>query len=219
MTAPQTPTNFLVDIKSAVVRALRSSFDDVNYPDEKIQGINISMEYPMEENSYPHLWVQFSLTKWQNAGINHVSWEDNTLRREFYFEGKFRLNIVALSSKARDIYASQLLQMLSFRDLNPIASQFDDFMQQSNVSMGINRDSLEIQGQQTTLGTPWSDNEPVYEDGYAFNVMGTVKSTFSTTPEVLKKIVMISTGDIGSEEKIVQTLEFTKNGITPGVWQ
>lgn len=203
------PSNFIVDIKTAIIRALRSAFEDLSYPDDEIQGINISMDYPMEENEYPHLWVQLSFTKLQNAGIGHVIWEKNQLKREWYFEAILRLNIIALSSKSRDIYASQLIQMLAFGDLNPVSYKFDEALRDNaTIHLTINRDSVELAGQQTTIGTPWSDDIPTYEDGFSLNLIGQVESTFTTTPEILKKIVVSAEGFVGD----------TSIGVVAGEW-
>jgi len=204
-----TNPNFIVDIKTAIIRALRASFDDLSYPDDEIQGVNISMDYPMEENEYPHLWVQLSITKLQNAGIGHVIWDKHQLKREWYFEATLRLNIIALSSKSRDIYASQLIQMLAFSDLNPIAYKFDQTLQENpSIHLTINRDSLVLAGQQTTIGTPWSDDIPTYEDGFSLNMIGQVESTFTTTPEILKKITVVTEGFAGDNSMGVQTGEW-----------
>jgi hypothetical protein len=202
-------SNFIVDIKTAIIRALRASFDDLNYPDDEIQGINISMDYPMEENSYPHLWVQLSFTKLQNAGIGHVIWDKHQLKREWYFEATVRLNIVALSSKSRDIYSSQLIQMLAFGDLNPVAFKFDEALKSNpNIHLTLNRDSVVLAGQQTTIGTPWSDDIPAYEDGFSLNLIGQVESTFTSTPAILKKITVVAEGFAGDNSMGVQTGEW-----------
>lgn len=210
---------FLIDIKTSIVKALRAAFDDIAYPDDEIQGINISMEYPMEENQYPSLWVQFSMTKLQNAGIGHTFIKDGTVRHEFYFEGTVRLNVIGLSSKERDRYASQLIQMLAFRDLNPVAAQFDEYLKSATVYLTINRDVIQLQGQQTTMGTPWNDNIPTYEDGFAFDLIGQVESTFYVTPEVLKKIHVTATQVAGAEPLSTTQFDIIANTVSPGTWQ
>ena len=209
-------SNFLVDIKTAVIKALRSAFDDIYYPDDELKGIQISMEYPATQNAYPGLWVNFQLRDMRAAGIGHIFVDEGVVKHEFIFEGDITLSIVALSSKERDTYASQLIQMLAFRDLNPVAAKFDEFIQNyPNIHMTINRDTIEIQGQQTTFGSPWDQNAIVYEDGFAFKVIGQIESTFTSTPEVLKKIVIdaegVETGDIVH-------YEVTKNTTSPGEW-
>jgi hypothetical protein len=218
MTAPITVgSNIIVDIKKAIVGAFRAALGDIEYPDAEAKGISISMDYPLEENSYPHLWVNFSFTKLQEAGIGHRIWSGSTIKREWQFEGIVTLNVHALSSKSRDILSSQLLQMLAFRDLNPVAAQFDTYLNSKpNIHLTINRDSLQIKGQSTTFGTPWSDSQLSYEDGYAFILIGQIESTYTTTPEILKKITIIGdnlTGEGGDLE-----MEINSTDILPGTW-
>ncbi len=209
-------SNFLVDIKTAVIHALRAAFDDIYYPDPEIQGIKISMEYPATQNAYPGLWVNFQLKSLQQAGIGHVFVDKGVIKHEFMFEGDVTFSVVALSSKERDTYASQLIQMLAFRDLNPVAAKFDEFLQNyPKIHMTINRDNIQIQGQQATFGTPWDPNTVVYEDGYSFGVIGQIESTFTSTPEVLKKIEIEATG---LETGDTTAYDITRNTTNPGEW-
>jgi hypothetical protein len=212
-------SNFIVDIKTAIVRALKAAFDDVDYPDEEIRGINISIEYPMKEMDYPHLWVNFSIDKLQDAGLGHFFLEEGIIKREFMFWGTIRFNIVTLSSKERDIYASQLVQMLAFRNLNPIAAQFDEYLDSyPNLHMTIDRDTLLVQGQSVTLGTPWDEKEIAYEDGYAIKVMGQVESHFTVTPEILSKIIIESTGIVGEQRLPTVATDAFETNVDPGTW-
>src|SRR5664279_4797372 len=88
-------SNFIVDLKTAIIKALRATFDNIDYPDREIEGIKIQMEYPLTQLEYPCIWVQFSLTKLQNAGIGHLVKEDydnGILTHEWMFNGTVRLN-------------------------------------------------------------------------------------------------------------------------------
>jgi hypothetical protein len=213
--------NFFVDIKTTIVKGLIAAFDDIDYPDPQIKGINISMEYPMEQNQYPHIWVQFSITKSQQMGLGHVIYEDGILKQQFIFYGTVTLHIVALSSLARDIIASQLFQMLAFRDLNPIAAKFNDYLKQDQFThMTFDRDTLQPQGQSVNVGTPWGSDELVYDDGYSFQVVGQIDSTFNITPEFLKKIVLDSTDLLSNSTTVTEFgQDYTPPAIDLGSWQ
>src|SRR4051812_38464569 len=97
----------IVNIKLAVIKALTAALQDQEYPDEKIRGIHISQEYPLTQEQYPTIWVNFSFSKLQNAGIGYSVIEEGQIRQEWYHEGQVTLTVISLSSYERDVYASQ----------------------------------------------------------------------------------------------------------------
>lgn len=198
---------FIVNIKTAIVRALRATLDDRDYPDRKIQGIKVSMEFPMEENLYPHIWVEFSFDSYQSAGHGHTILEDGTVKQSFIFQGDIRFNIMALTSYERDIYASQLLQLLAFSSLHPATLKFDEMVNaDQKIRLAFQKDIIRPEGQTTNIGTHWSDTDVVYSDTYSIKVIGEMFSVFTTVPEVLREIDisgLTKVGDTVSEIHIV----------------
>lgn len=180
---------FIVNIKTAVVTALRNTLDDKDYPDQKIQGIKVSMEYPVQPVEYPCVWVNFRLTKLQAYSVGgQYDIIDGKLVQSWAFEGVVNLTVLALSSFERDVYSSQLLQLFAFGPMNPMAAQFEEIMHESDVPMQINRDTLSIGGSSENVGVPWDENIIAYSDSYGFQIIGDMKSSWNVTPAFLRKI-------------------------------
>ena len=210
---------WIVNIKTGIIKALKAALDDQQYPEKKIQGIKISMEYPLEQNLYPHIWVKFSFTKMQQAGIGHVVYSDGTLKEEWIFEGNVTLNIMSLSSYERDVYSSQLIQLLAFGSMNPIAQKFKMSLgQENNIHLTINSDSLILGGQSETAGAPWDSTSStmsmVYEDTYSFNLVGQFMSVFDEDPSFLKDVIVHASGlnpDGSNPDNPVNIQEYNSN--------
>lgn len=188
--------DLIYNVKTTIIMALRNALDSIVYPGRKIQGIQISMEYPMTQTLYPHIWVNFSFTKFQNAGIAHALVDESGMvKQEWMFEGTTTLTLLAMTSFERDIYASQLLQLLAFGRTNAIAGLFQQTLSSNpNLYMSINRDSVQPGGQSTNVGTPWNAEDLVYQDSYTFSMLGQMESRYSLAPTYLIGVDMISDG-------------------------
>lgn len=200
-------SQFIVNIKTAIVTALRNTLDNKDYPDSKIRGIQIHMEYPVKEADYPGIWVEFILTKLTAASIGGQYYlKDDVLTQQWLFEGTIRLTILALSNYERDVYASQLLQMLAFGPMNPISGIFHEYLKSadSKIGIAINSDTLSIGGQQTAFGTPWDDEQIYYQDTYSMQCIGEMDSNFHVTAELLRRIHLtgVLTDDPTGQTKI-----------------
>ena len=185
-------------VKRAVILALRDALTGSTL-NGLINGsaITVDMEYPMKPERYPGIWVQFSFSKIQNAGMGHelllqtvenegtpeewVNWEPV---REFVFEGRCALTVVALTSLERDRTADAVITMLAFsrspeqvitlreRDAKKFRQLIDSLANNPYVSMSINHDIINPGGQAMTTGVPWDDTLPGYEDTYSFDLIG-----------------------------------------------
>jgi hypothetical protein len=86
--------------------------------------------------------------------------------------------------------------------------------------MTFDRDTLQPQGQSVNVGTPWGSDELVYDDGYSFQVVGQIDSTFNITPEFLKKIVLDSTDLLSNTTTVTEFgQDYTPPAIDLGSWQ
>jgi hypothetical protein len=165
--------------------------------------ISVDMEYPMKQTSYPGVWVQFSFTRFIQAGLGHqpflktienagtpterVNWEPI---REFIFEGRITLSIVALTSLERDRIADALTVMLMFsrppelaitdssRDTKQFRQLIDALVTNPYVSITANTDIVVPGGQSMTTGVPWDEELPGYEDSYSFDIQGQTNIVF-----------------------------------------
>ena len=190
--------DFIVQLKTTIVSALRGAIQDRNYPEKKIQGVNISIEYPMTIEKYPHIWVEFSFTKFQQAGIGHfLQDEGGDIQGEWMFDGAARFTIMALSSLERDVYSSQFLHLFAFSKFHPVAKKFDDILMAGDAySLSVDRDTLTPGGQTASVGVPWSPETIAYQDVYSIRMMGHTQSTFKMETLSLREIDVATSGII-----------------------
>lgn len=190
--------------KRSVILALRDAVSGSTL-NNLVNGdrLTVDMEYPMIEEKYPGIWVQFSFTKMQNSGVawellnrtvenegtpeEWVNWEPV---REFTFEGRVTLSIVALTSLERDRIADAIVTMLLFsrvpehvitradRDTKQFRQLIGNLAENPYISMSINTDVLNPGGQAVTTGVPWDSEILGYEDSYSFDLLGQTNIAF-----------------------------------------
>jgi hypothetical protein len=190
--------------KRAVISALRREVTGTELGAE-ISGsqVKVDMEYPMTLEAYPGIWVQFSFTKLQRAGLGwevlthttenpgtpeeRINWEPV---REFIFEGRVTLSIVALTSLERDRIADAVVASLMFarppelvltdptRDIKQYRSFLDSLSKNPFISLSVNLDIFNPGGQAVTTGVPWDPDILGYEDTYSFDILGQTNITF-----------------------------------------
>ena len=174
-------------VKTGVINALRATFVDSPFSNDTKSSeptLHVDMEYPVAETSYPGIWVQFSTQKLEPSGIGHqteaVDDDGNVtgLIRQWYYEGRVSLLVVALTSLERDRIADSILTEFAFQGAEEIRgvdspSRFREMIESyPYVSIMVNSDSLTPGGQSVTVGTPWGPDILVYEDSYSFNIIG-----------------------------------------------
>lgn len=181
--------------KRGVVMALRQTVNGTTLSDEG--NIRVDMEYPSREESYPSIWVQFSLTRLKNAGMGHEHYTDEGLVREWMYEGKVNLTLLFLSSKERDQMSDALITIFAFsRPASTLSthnvivereggSEYSSFFSSLDdnqyLSMTLNSDEIRPGGQSINVGTPWDPDTLVYEDNYSFDVMGQFETVIDDT--------------------------------------
>jgi hypothetical protein len=193
-------------VKRAVMTALREALSGTSL-NHLVNGTNVTidMEYPIEKENYPGIWVQFSFNEIVQAGIGHeplirnvvaeatedtpevVNWEPI---REIQFKGRVTLTIVALTSLERDRIADAVITMLAFsRPPESVITKVDEDIKQFRqligslaanpyVSITLNHDQVIPGGQAMTTGVPWDEEIPGYEDTYSFDILGQTNLVF-----------------------------------------
>lgn len=193
-------------VKRAVMNALREALTGTTL-NHLVNGsdIVISMEYPIEKENYPGIWVQFSFSEIVQAGVGHepllrtvvaeateespevINWEP---MREFQFKGRVTLTIVALTSLERDRIADAIITTLAFsrppesvitradQDTKQFRQLIESLANNPYVSMTINHDMIIPGGQAMTTGVPWDEQIPGYEDSYSFDILGQTNIVF-----------------------------------------
>lgn len=193
-------------VKRAIMNALREALTGSTL-NRLVNGtpVTVDMEYPIEVENYPGIWVQFSFSEITQAGIGHEPLIKNVLAeatenspevinwepvREFQFKGRVTLTIVALTSLERDRLADAVVTMLAFsRPPNTVLTnptedtrQFRQFItslaENPYVSISVNHDQIIPGGQAMTTGVPWDEEIPGYEDSYSFDILGQTNIVF-----------------------------------------
>lgn len=156
--------------------------------------IKVSMEYPMSKAKNPGVWVQFSYTNLDRAGIDHEVYAKVggvwTAVQEWMFYGRASLTIVAYTAIERDRLADAFIANIAFaRTPDLVLTKVDEDTQQFRgfiaainanpyVFLTVNTDSLQPGGQGMSVGTPWDDMQFVYEDTYSFECIGQFNVAF-----------------------------------------
>lgn len=182
-------------VKRSVITGLREAFTGSGT--DTVPGkFYIDIEYPIDRQSLPGIWVQFSIDSLQSAGLNmgavtkdtNGNWGEIRTR---IFTGKITLTCAALSSKDRDRLSDTIIAQLSYarppdlviRDTNRDAQQFRALITAINnnpyVSMTLNTDQVLSGGQTVTNNVPWASNELLYEDNYSIGCQGQFNIRYS----------------------------------------
>lgn len=182
-------------VKRAVMTALKQALmGTVLGRDNTPVDIDVNMEYPMEPETYPGIWVQFSFTEMMNSGIAmEMPWKegDNWVTlREFQFKGTVTLTLMALSNLERDRLADAIVTMLMFaripqhvltkpnEDTKQFRSLIDSLANNPYIAMTIDHDQIQPGGQTMTPGVPWDEELAGYEDNYSFSILGQANIVF-----------------------------------------
>ena len=182
-------------VKRAVVVALREAFTRTAMQISE-DGIYIDLEYPLKEEQYPGIWVQFSLTKFVRGGIGHETvvfdpglnqW---TPIQVWTFEGRVTLSLVALKNKTRDQIADRIITEIAFsrtpevwvtqpgQDTQQYRSLIAAINDNQYVSITLNTDMVMPGGQNMEIGVPWQPDTLAYVDSYAFDLIGQTQVKF-----------------------------------------
>lgn len=182
-------------VKRAVVEGLRDTFE-ANVTDNSPGQVEIDIEYPNSPESLPHIWVQFSITSLQRAGLNMGEMTKDAQGdwgeiRTWAFEGKITLTCAAETSKDRDRLADAVISQLAFsrspdlviRKPGQDAQQFKGLISSLNanpfVAITLNNDMIHSGGQTVTNAIPWEKNMFLYEDNYTVSCLGQFNMRFS----------------------------------------
>lgn len=182
-------------VKTAVILALRDAITGTSMRLANSK-INVDMEYPLELTQYPGIWVQFSLTKLQRAGLAHEVMTSRTVNegtpeeyinwepvQEWAFEGRVTMTIVALTSLERDKIADMLVAMLAFsrppmrirtkpQDTKEHKTLLTELANNPYIYMTLNTDQIIIGGQSMAQAPFDPENILTYEDNYSMDMVG-----------------------------------------------
>lgn len=176
-------------VKRAVVIALREAFADTDLQIEGT-GIYIDLEYPLKPEEYPGIWVQFSLTKFVRGGLGaeEVIWDPELNQwipqQVWTFNGRVTLSLVSLKNKSRDRIADRIITEIAFsrtpevwvtkpdQDTKEKRSLIESINANPYVSITLNTDMINPNGQGVDVGVPWQNDTLAYTDSYSFDLIG-----------------------------------------------
>jgi hypothetical protein len=193
-TIPGSEGGLIEAVKRAVILGLREALLRTNIT---VDGspVYVDLEYPMKKEQYPGVWVQFSFTKLNRAGISHEVWVQDdagnwTPIQEWVFNGRVTLTIVALRSRERDRIADTIINMLAFArtpelvitqpsaDTKQYRQLLTALTENPYVAMMINTDVITPGGQTASMDVPWQSDVLAYEDNYSFDIIGNFNIQF-----------------------------------------
>jgi hypothetical protein len=167
---------YLVSLKSLLVFAMREVFDE-EFPQADFRGINVGIEYPVEKQGYPGIWVDYSDTApLRQAGVSHKEVDDDglpTWATRFKFEGTVSFTLVALSSLERDRLYDEIIRVFAFGAEDGATSQFRAIIEDNDlIAVNAKFDEIEVGGNAAAPGTPWGTDEIIYEKTISLDLIG-----------------------------------------------
>jgi hypothetical protein len=171
---------YLVQLKTLVVQALKATFGAA-YPEEDFANTWVGIEYPISQQNYPGIWINYSDTSpTQIAGIDHqeIIIDSDGLEHlvtRWRFWGSVSFTVVAMSSLERDRLVDELVRVLAFGKMEDInLTAFRSIIENNSyLGLSINFDVLHPSGNSEAPGTPWgTDEEIIYEKTISIDVMG-----------------------------------------------
>lgn len=184
---PEHYSGYISLLKTAVVEATRHVFD-VDYVEPDFRGLHVSIEFPIDQQHYPGIWVDWEpVGELQTAGINHKEilerdeedGGDSWIRR-WRFQGTVTFTVVSMTSLERDRLLDELIRVFAFGDRHTTTLGFRQEIQ-ANDFLAINFDFDEIsqRGFSAAPGTPWGTQDVVYEGTLGMECVG----EFTSDPE------------------------------------
>lgn len=182
-----TTDGFLMLTKTNLVKALQGVFNG-GYPIVDFRDLHVSIEFPVNQQEYPCIWVDFEPTQdLVTAGISHTEyapWSNGgtTSRVERWrFFGMCSFTAVAMSSAVRDRLVDQLVRVLAFGRTDPTSALFRAAIESNPyIALDIGWDKVGIGQMAASPGTPWGSDEYLYEATLRVGAQGEFISNPST---------------------------------------
>ncbi|WP_281711851.1 hypothetical protein [Dermacoccus nishinomiyaensis] len=178
---------FLQRTKTAFVDALRAVFTET-YPEREFRDLSISIEYPIERESYPTIWVNFTpMGQIQGAGVGHEEITlgqtkspdgsvDHLMKRHtrFTFEGVVTFTVVALTSREKDALFDQMQRVLMAGTESRLTRAFRDRLESSTfIAITPTYENVDVSGDSASPGSPWGgESDVIYEISLSMHTFG-----------------------------------------------
>lgn len=167
--------------KAQAIKALRDTFDS-DFLEPDFRNIKIDLEYPVDEQSYPSIWVDFEpLGNLSIVGIGHSEYTaavggSNEAYR-WRFAGHLSFTAVALSSLERDRLVDALIKVFAFSRSAGLTT-FRQILEGGQlIALNADFDQVELRGFSTSSGTPWGADDLMYEGTVVIEIAGEFVNT------------------------------------------
>lgn len=178
---------YLVPLKTLLVEAVKNQFGTA-YPEADFRSIHVSIEYPVDPQEVPSVWVDYDDTApLQIAGVHHREFSEpgpDGARRRFTrwkFAGTISFTVVALSSLERDRLYDELIRVIAFDSTTDDVGQFRAYIENNDlIALNINFDTIAVRGNAAAPGTPWGTDEMMYERSIQLDCLGEFTSAGAT---------------------------------------
>lgn len=176
---------YLSALKTMLVEAIQGTFD-AQYPVANFRDVHCSIEYPVEPQNYPGIWVDYDDTQpLVTAGVDHheITVVGSTVSRyrRWKFTGYATFTMAALSSLERDRLFDEVVRVIAFGAADPSTFRFRQFIEDNDlIAANFNFDKIEVRGNAAMPGTPWGTDEYIYERTINMEVVGEFVSDAET---------------------------------------
>jgi hypothetical protein len=202
------PTGYVRQIQATAVNALEGIFGS-EYRNPNFQNLHCSVEYPVDVQDYPSIWLQYDDALLTLAGIAYTELDDNQLLSRWRFEGYIEATVVALSSLERDALYDELISQIAFSSQTIQPSAFRTIIEADPlIATNWSWDNVEARGKAASPGTPWGSEEIIYERTLALQVLGEFVTNPVTTDLVsLREITVAATPEnVPDPESLIITV-------------
>lgn len=192
--------SYLALVKTTMVNALLTTFDDL-YPEVQFRGVHASIEYPLDRQNYPGIWVDYDDTgDLVRAGVAHEENHDPVTGQlvppftRWRFEGSATFTVVAETSLERDLLFDEVVNVIAFGSEDQVRGRFRRFVDSNEfVIIEPNYDMLTPGGSAATPGTPWGTDEIIYERTVSLDMIGEFYPEVATGNLVLLSRIQLDT--------------------------
>jgi hypothetical protein len=146
----------------------------------KFRNANISLEYPIDVQDYPSLWVDYDDTQpLLRAGIAHQETRsplDGATVAPFTrwrFQGYVSVTAVAMTSLERDELFDEVVRVVAFGNEDTIVGRFKSRIANNDlIAANLQTDKIDVRGSAASPGTPWGTDEMMYERSLNLEIIG-----------------------------------------------
>lgn len=213
---------YLVPLKTMLAEALKLTFD-LSYPVVEFRNVHADLEYPVDAQNYPSIWVDYDDTQpLQRAGVAHLETAHPTTGTDvapftrWRFQGYVSLTTVALTSLERDRLFDEVVRVVAFGNEDSVVGRFKDKIANNDlIAATLNTDRIEARGSAVAPGTPWGTDELMYERSLNLELIGEfVPDPGTGTLVPLSRIITIPVESLPGDEEDPENIGYDSSGYT-----